>query len=140
MMSLDNLCGIGQLKAHPVNESEIAQVISAASKSLDDASVAKLSNESRFDLAYKAIMQSALAALMTKGFRPNTQRPGHHVTVIQTLSLTIGIPAERWVVLDALRRRRNLVDYTGDCVDDVTLDACIEVARQLLDEVRILRL
>jgi hypothetical protein len=134
------LCKIGQLKAHLVDESEIAQVIIAASKSLDDASVAKLSNESRFDLAYKAIMQSALAALMTKGFRPNTQRPGHHVTVIQTLSLTIGIPAERWVVLDALRRRRNLVYYTGDCVDGVTLDACIEAARQLLDEVRILRL
>jgi hypothetical protein len=36
------------------------------------------------------------------------------------------------IVLDALRRQRNLTDYQGDPVSDATLKACIDHAARLL--------
>jgi hypothetical protein len=134
-MSLENLLKIGQLKSHPSDAEEVARLLTAAQRSLRDASVTSISAETRFDAAYKGIMQSALAALMMHGYRPDTNRPGHHMTVIQSLPLTIGIEAKRVVVLDALRRQRNVADYTGDDIDDSTAEHCITEARRLIDEV-----
>jgi hypothetical protein len=50
---------------------------------------------------------------MMHGYRPETNRPGHHMTVIQSLPLTIGLESKRLIVLDALRRQRNVADYRG---------------------------
>ena len=80
-------------------------------------------------------MQSALAALMMHGYRPDTNRPGHHMTVVQSLTLTVGVAAKRIAVLDALRRQRNVADYTGDDIDDSTAEHCIAEAKKLVDEV-----
>ncbi|MDP3911889.1 MAG: hypothetical protein Q8Q14_16010 [Gemmatimonadales bacterium] len=112
-MSLQNLLKIGQLKEHPPNPAEIQQLLAAAQRNLGDARARGITPETRFDAAYKAIMQAALAAMMAHGYRPDTSRPGHHMTVVQALSLTIGLPAARITVLDTLRRKRNISDYTG---------------------------
>jgi hypothetical protein len=134
-VSLKNLLKIGQLKEHPASVDEIERLLAAAQRNLRDARVKDLSAETRFDAAYKAIMQSALAALMMHGYRPDTNRPGHHMTVLQSTPLTLGLPARRVVVLDALRRQRNIADYTGDDVDDSTAENCISEAKQLIEEV-----
>lgn len=134
-VSLQNLLKIGQLKTHPVDAGEIEQLLAAAQRSLRDARVTSISAETRFDAAYKAIMQSALAALMMHGYRPDTNRPGHHMTVVQSLPLTVDLDPKRIAVLDALRRQRNVVDYTGDVIDDSTAEHCIVEARQLNDDV-----
>ena len=134
-MSLENLLKIGQLKSHPPDAGEIERLLTAAERNLRDARVTSISAETRFDAAYKAIMQSALAALMMHGYRPDTNRPGHHMTVVQSLPLTIGVDAKRVVVLDALRRQRNVADYTGDDIDDSTAEHCIIEARQLIENV-----
>jgi hypothetical protein len=42
---------------------------------------------------------------------------------------------KRVVVLDALRRERNVADYTGDDVDESSVKACLEQAKGLLDDV-----
>ena len=53
-MTLDNLIGLGlEAIRH-------------------DASITLLSNETRFDTAYKAVMQIANAALQAEGFRTST--------------------------------------------------------------------
>ncbi len=39
-------------------------------------------------------------------------------------------------VLDALRRKRNLSDYTGEDVDDVSAQNCVQEAERLLREVK----
>lgn len=83
-MSLENLLKIRQLKKHPADAREIQRLLAAAGRNLSDARVTFISSETRFDAAYKAIMQSALAALMAWGYRPDTNRPGHHMTVIQS--------------------------------------------------------
>lgn len=80
-------------------------------------------------------MQSALAALMMHGYRPDTNRPGHHMTLVQSLPLTVAIAANRVVVLDTLRRQRNVSDYTGDEIDSSTVEHCMGEAVRLIDEV-----
>lgn len=110
-------------------------MLAAARRNLDDARATGISLETRFDAAYKAIMQAALIALMANGFRPDTNRPGHHMTVLQSLPKTIGLQNERMSVLDALRRKRNLSDYMGENIDDISVEACTAEGERLLREV-----
>lgn len=135
-MSLENLLKIGQLKKHPPDAAEIGRLLAAAERNLADASVREVSPETRFDAAYKSIMQAALAVLMAHGYRPDTQRPGHHMTVVQALSLTIGLARTRVTVLDTLRRKRNLSDYTGEDIDDSSAENCRLEAERLLHDVK----
>jgi len=134
-VSLENLLKIGQLKEHPPDAAEIQRLLAAASRNLADARITSISPETRFDAAYKAIMQAALAALMAHGYRPDMKRPGHHVTVVQGLPLTIGVAAARVTVLDTLRRKRNVSDYTGEDIDDSSAQHCIAEAERLLKDV-----
>ena len=134
-MSLQNLLKIGLLKEHPADAAEVQRLLAAAERNLADARVTTISSETRFDAAYKAVMQAALAALMAHGYRPDTNRPGHHVTVVQGLTLTIGLAPARVTVLDTLRRKRNLSDYTGDDIDDSSVEHCIAEAARLLQDV-----
>jgi hypothetical protein len=129
---LANLLKIGQLKVHTADAAEIARLLAAAERGIADARVERISPETRFDAAYRSITQIGLAALMAQGYRPDTNRPGHHMTIIQTLTLTLGIDARRMAVLDTLRRKRNLADYTGAEIDDTSVAACIEAAEKLL--------
>lgn len=135
-MTLRNLQRIGQLKEHRSVPAEIHRLLSAASRSLADSRVDAISLESRFDAAYRSIMQAALAALMANEYRPNTNKPGHHVTVLQTLPVTIGLSGDRLVVLDALRRKRNLTDYAGMPIDENSASECSDQAEFLLARVR----
>ncbi|MGB8337566.1 MAG: DNA-binding protein [Burkholderiales bacterium] len=134
-MSLQNLLKIGQLKEHPPDADEVQRLLAAAARNLADARVMTISPETRFDAAYKAIMQAALAAMMANGYRPDTNKPGHHVTVVQGLTLTVGLAAARITVLDTLRRKRNLSDYTGEDIDDSSAEHCIVEAEKILKDV-----
>jgi hypothetical protein len=132
---LENLLKIGQLKQHPPDADEIDRLLGAARRNLRDAQNETITPETRFDAAYKAIMQCGLAALMMHGYRPDTNRPGHHMTVIQSTPFTVGLDSKRMVVLDTLRRQRNVADYTGDEIDQSTAEHCIAEAKRLLDDV-----
>jgi len=68
---------------------------------------------------------------MTRGFRPSSSEPGHHQTLIQSLPLTLGVENAVWVVLDAMRRKRNANDYTGDIVTPDMVAECIAQAQAL---------
>ncbi|CAN7614829.1 hypothetical protein LJR232_004445 [Aquipseudomonas alcaligenes] len=45
----------------------------------------------------------------------------------------MGIEPERLMVLDTLRRKRNLSDYDGEPVSEAMLATCLEEARSLLE-------
>ena len=134
-MTLENLRKIGQLREHLAEPEEIQKLLEAAKRNLKDAEFIEISPETRFDAAYKAIMQAALTALMANGYRPSTSKPGHHMTTLQTLPTTIGLSSERLNVLDVLRRKRNLSGYTGADIDSSTAENCVLEAQQLLDDV-----
>jgi len=135
-MSLDNLARIGQLKAHAPSAAETLRLLAAAERNLKDARVAGISAETRFDAGYKAIMQCALVALMASGYRPATNTPGHHQTMIQSLALTLRVSKDDGLVLDALRKKRNVNDYSGDPIDPESVGECIARAGALLATTR----
>ncbi|HEF4731147.1 DNA-binding protein [Burkholderia multivorans] len=134
-MTLQNLLGIS-LEAIEPDRAQVTRLLAAAERNLTDARLVGLSNENRFDAAYKAIMQLAMLALHANGFRPLTSRPGHHQTAIQTLSQTIGLPVGRMIVLDALRKQRNLSDYSGDVVPMSAVDERFDSAAALMADVK----
>jgi hypothetical protein len=134
-MSLNNLVKTNQIKPHDTHPDEVQRLLAAATRNLADARVSGISDETRFDAAYKAIMQCALVGLMANGYRPSTSVPGHHQTVIQTLSLTLGVPRETWIVMDALRKKRNVNDYSGDLIEPESVRECIAQADALFEQV-----
>lgn len=138
-MTLENLLQIGKLKPHEASQEELRRLLAAARRNLKDAQLAGLSAESRFDIAYKAVMQCALLAMMAHGYRPSTNEPGHHALVIQSLPKTLGISAGEMVVLDALRKKRNLNDYSGEGISETEAESCLRAARRLIGLVDVSR-
>lgn len=134
-MSLDNLVGRTLERVAP-ERAGIARMLAAAERNLADARLAALSAENRFDAAYKAIMQCAMLALRANGFRTLTSQAGHHQTALQTLPLTIGLAKDRMILLDALRKQRNLADYEGDPVTAKTVAESLAQAERLLADVK----
>lgn len=115
-MTLENLLATRQLQRHEPERESLRRLLQAAARNLTDAKVEQISGENRFDAAYKAIMQCAMAALWANGYRTSTSQPGHHQTAIQSLPKTIGLDQDTVIVLDALRKQRHLSDYAGDPV------------------------
>ncbi len=92
----------------------------------------ELSEENRFDTAYKAVMQLAILALHANGYRTLTSKPGHHQIAIQSLPQTVGLKMDQVIVLDALRKQRNLLDYSGDLVPESAVQECVASAKALI--------
>lgn len=135
-MSLENLARIGRLKAHVPVRGDIVKLLNAAARNLRDAANSDNSNANRYTCAYTAIMQCAQVALYANGFRPSTSESGHHMTMVQSLVHSIGLPAQRMQVLDALRRKRNVIDYVGDEPEVAEVEQAIAAATDLLADVR----
>ena len=134
-MTLKNLLKTGQLIEHEADADEISKLLRAARQGIEDARVTMISTETRFDAAYRAVMQSATVALWANGYRTSTSSPGHHRTTIQALSKTIGLDSDRIAVLERLRHKRNVIDYTGEGMDEASLEVCIREAGCLIDDV-----
>jgi len=69
--------------------------------------------------------------MLAAGYRPATNEPGHHQTMLQSLPLTLGVSSDAWVVLDALRRQRNANDYTGAPITPEIVAECTSQAKAL---------
>jgi hypothetical protein len=115
-MSLDNLLKTKQLQLHNPSKETVRRLLESAKRNLSDAHVAAVSGENRFD-------------------RTSTSQPGHHQTALQTLPTTIGLPASTVIILDGLRKQRNVSDYEGDPISDQAVVECIRQAMQLYQDV-----
>jgi hypothetical protein len=78
----------GQLKEHPPDKEEIGRLLTAAQRSLADA---------REDDQRREPLRRCI--------------PRHHTS--RPRGMTLGVEGPRVAVLDTLRRKRNLADYTG---------------------------
>ena len=134
-MSLENLVGIALEKIN-TDAKVISRLLTSAERNITDAHVMEISPENRFDAAYKAIMQLSNAALQANGYRTLTSKPGHHMTMIQVLSQTIGLDKQTVIILDVLRKQRNVADYSGDIVPASAVNECVTHAENLLNDVR----
>ena len=134
-MSLANLLKTNQLQVHSPSKEAVQRLLEAAKRNLADAHIVAVSGENRFDAAYKCIMQCAMVALWVNGYRTSTSQPGHHQTAIQTLPTTIGLPQSTVIILDSLRKQRNVSDYEGDPISDQAVIECIKQAEKLYQDV-----
>jgi hypothetical protein len=98
-MSLENLLKINKLQTHHPSRESVQRLLQAAARNIEDARVAAISGETRFDAAYKCIMQCAMVALWANGYRTSSSQPGHHQTAIQTLPITIALDQSTVIVL-----------------------------------------
>ncbi len=130
-MILKNLVG-KSIEKISIDQTTIKRLISAAERNIQDSKISAVSLENRFDSAYKAIMQIANAALQSKGFRTLTSVPGHHVTMIRSLEVTLALEGRKIILLDSLRKQRNIADYCGDPVTEIVVKECIKQAELLL--------
>lgn len=135
-MTLANLLAIQRLLVFSATPQGTQRLLAAATRNLTDAQLPQLSPENRFDAAYKCIMQCAMLGLWARGYRTSTSQPGHHQTALQALPLSMGLPNDIIIVLDALRKQRNLNDYEGDPIGDAVVSECLTQAQSLLAHTR----
>jgi len=122
-----NLQKIGQLKAEPSAPSEINGLIRAAENRLRDAQNASNSVDSRFSLAYDAAHSLALAALRKQGYRSENR-----FMVFELLPVTLAFPLGKARFLHECHRKRNVMLYDGDLIEDEPLVAeLIAVVKEL---------
>jgi hypothetical protein len=131
-MTLSNLSNISIEPITP-DKDVIDRLFLAAKRNIADSKIQAVSAENRFDSAYKAIMQIANVALQKQGYRTLTSKPGHHQTMIQLLSKTLNVDNKTLIILDALRKQRNVADYSGDFVPESAVKDCILQAEKLLN-------
>ncbi len=130
-MSLQNLVGLS-LETIAPSKQTVRRLLAGATRHIADAKVTSVSAETRFISAYTAIRMLADLGLHACGYRTLTSKPGHHQTAIQSLPLTFGVVHAVVVRLDALRRQRNLTEYSGDTVPEATVAECLAQAEALL--------
>ena len=134
-MSLRNLVGVSLEEITPSRQT-LRRLLDGAARQIADAKVKAVSAETRFGAAYMAIRMLADAGLHAHGYRTLASRPGHHQTAIQTLPLTFRADARTVTRLDALRKQRNLVEYTGDVIPESTVAECLSQAESLMGAAR----
>lgn len=135
-MTLENLLAIHKLQRFEASAAGVQRLLAAARRNLNDAGIEALSAENRFDAAYKAIMQCAMIGLWANGFRTSTSQPGHHQIALQALPKTLGLSQDTVIILDALRKQRNISDYEGDPVTDGVVVECRKQAALLLEHLQ----
>jgi hypothetical protein len=124
---LDNLVRVRKLAAEPPSAKEIDGLVASARARLTDAENDALHLESRFDLAYNAAHALALASLRWHGYRSDTR-----YLVFQCTTHTLGLPPEKWRILDDAHRKRNLAEYEGVLdIDEALVEGLVRVAREL---------
>lgn len=126
-MTLENLVGKG-LVHEATNAPEIRRFLDKITTKLADARNEQISLDTRFDIAYEALLQAGLAALRANALRPDS-RGGHHILALQTLNNTIAYPKEKLRLLDEFRRQRSAGLYDG------AFEPTKEEVRAILDTV-----
>jgi len=129
-MTLDNLIGKGLLH-EPTSATEIRRFLAKIAIKLNDARSEQISLDTRFDIAYEALLQIGLTALRVNGLRP-VSRGGHHLLALQTLNKSIGYPQDGLRLLDEFRRQRAAGLYDGSFdPSDAEVQAILETVTDL---------
>jgi len=125
------------LEPHVASPDEVQRLLASAALSLADA--ARVENEpvTRYDCAYRVVMQCALAALLATGYRPSPEMLADLGAMAQSLQLTLGLPARGWIILDAILSKRRPGDYRGAEVGAGLADEFVVQTTALLSRLRI---
>ena len=87
----------------------------------------------RFNIAYNAALQVAVAALMAAGYQAD--RSSHHYRVFQSLPYTLGTDSRTIQKLDVFRKKRNIADYErANVVSELEAEEMLKVASKPREE------
>lgn len=133
-MSLAEMVLRDELRREPERPGEVKRLLEAVDRRLEDADNETNHPETRLEQAYYAILNCALVGLRVNGLRP-TDRQGHHVVALESLSDTLGVPDDRVDYVQLLRGLRNKELYTGGIqVTDRQVEEAIAEAHALRSE------
>jgi len=111
-MSLAEMLLRDELRREPATPGEVERLLEAVDRRLQDGGNDANHPETRLEQAFHAILNCALVGLRVTGLRP-TDRRGHHVIALESLSDTLGIADDRVDYFQTLRDLRNKDLYTG---------------------------
>lgn len=111
-MTLDNMVGRGLEKAGS-DKREISRYLEKIRHKVEDSRNETIHLDNRFDIAFEALLQIALAALRANGYR-TTSAAGHQQLAIQLLPKSIGIASAEIRTLDEYRKKRSIGLYEAD--------------------------
>ena len=108
-MSLDRYLRNAWIREHETSPHEISSLLAVADRDIAQSQVPGLGPEWRFDIAYNAALQLAVASLAASGFR--AERQNKHQRTIECLAFTVGLAHKDVDLLDRYRRKRHLAVY-----------------------------
>jgi hypothetical protein len=130
-MNLEKWAEYGWLRAEPTSPKEIADLLGIVSRDLNDARVAAISEDRRFEAAFNAARTAANAALRACGYCTVTQ-VGHHLKTIESLEFTMRADSRLIQKLRVFSKKRNATSYdSAGNVSNQELEEAIKVAEGL---------
>ena len=108
-MSLSDWLASHWIVAHEPSLAETTDLFAVVDRDLADATTRGLSPDWRLGIAYNAALQLATLALAASGYRPGRERA--HERAVLSLRYTVGVAATTVDLLDAIRRKRNQINY-----------------------------
>jgi uncharacterized protein (UPF0332 family) len=101
-----------KIRPHAVDWAQIERFLASADKKLASAHrILAFDEEACLQLAYEAMLKASLGFMFSHGFRARSQ-PGHHIAIIEFVRSRLDKKHSGLiVVLDRLRRKRNLALY-----------------------------
>jgi hypothetical protein len=108
-MSLQLYLQNAWIRRHETSPDEIANLLAIADRDIAQSQTPGLGPEWRFDIAYNAALQLAVAALAACGYQ--AERQNKHQRSIECLAFTVGLDAKLVDFLDRCRRKRHAAGY-----------------------------
>lgn len=133
-MSLQTYLENSWIRRHETSAEEISNLLAIADRDIEQSQLPGLKPEWRFDIAYNAAFQCAVAALAAAGYR--TERQNKHLRTIECLEFTLGCEQSDLHFFDQCRRKRHTSVYElVDAISDQEAEGMLEFAQRLRDDV-----
>lgn len=136
-MSLEAWHEAGFITTHATSRQEISDLLAIVDIDLKDAEIPELSAERKLSCCYNAILTAARAALQATGYRVPKSNSSHHYYVIQSLRYTVEFDSETVARIEAVQKKRNVVDYVriGE-VSDALAKETLALAKSVSGRIR----
>lgn len=134
-MTLEGLETIGFIVKEKTDKEELTKLVAQASRKLADSEAYSVSNESRLNFAYTAILLCATIAIRLMGYRVKSKQEYHYRT-IETLRHTLKCKKEDVDYYQILREKRHQ-DVYGDefMVSDNEVNQALDEAKRFFQTV-----
>lgn len=132
-MSLQDWLKNGWITEHKTSREEILDLLDVINRDLSNCQIRNLSPDWQMNIAYNAVLQTAVAGLAAAGYR--TSREAQHYRTIQSLAFTLHIDSRTIADIDAFRKKRNISEYErAGRISDQEVNEMIALASRLRND------